>query len=128
MKTILHAVISVLVGGGLATITVVSALSTGITADTTVIAFTLLTVYGLIEVTLSDYAPGRSAGSHMALMLRPAKSPGDALLATGDNTKDAATGPRWHLRSPLGRKKSPRQASTGFPSAMTGSNSGIVRP
>jgi hypothetical protein len=97
MKHILHAAVSTVIGGGLATITIVSALSTGITADTTVTAFTLLAVYGLLEVTLSDYAV-KAAGSRMPFPRRPVEPPAgpSPLKETLANLPDA--GSQWHFR------------------------------
>ncbi len=59
MKTTARTVLSAAAGFGLAAFTLVSAFTAGINGSTTVIAFSLLAIYGLLEIAMLSYAAPR---------------------------------------------------------------------
>lgn len=59
MNTSLRSLLSAATGFGLAGFTVFSASTAGILADTTVIAFSLLAIYGLLEIAMISYTAPR---------------------------------------------------------------------
>ena len=64
-------VLSISAGLGLAAFTAISFVASGISAPSTVLGFSFLTVYGLFEIALLDYAPAVRTSS-----VRAARNPG----------------------------------------------------
>lgn len=63
MKTSAHSVISTTTALGLATFSIASAFTAGAAAPTTIVAFGLLAIYGLIEIAILSYTEPRVIGS-----------------------------------------------------------------
>jgi len=59
MKTSLRSLLSATAGLGLSAFTIVSAFTAGFEAGSTVIAFSLLVIYGLLEIAMVSYAAPR---------------------------------------------------------------------
>ena len=61
MKTSLRSLLSAVTGLGLVAFTLISAFTAGADAAATFLAFSLLTVFGLVEIAILSYTPRRYA-------------------------------------------------------------------
>lgn len=67
MKTSFRSILSAVTGLGLAAFTFISAFTVGVDAPATVLAFSLLTVFGLVEIAILSYMPRRLLARPRAL-------------------------------------------------------------